>query len=975
MKTKRTLAVLLGIIMIIISVVLLKSDKVDFSEKYVNAGNIDENIDGLVRENTYGIYLETHQDKNMPSEDLMVPISEYQVIEVGDENVDILENVDGAELAVFCPEESLVQWQVDVEEAGMYQIQVDYYAPSSRGADIERKLLINGRVPFSGADALIFTRAWHDKDEPTIDNQGNELRASQVDVPMWMSASMKDNLGYFTQPYSFYFDKGINTIALEAVTEPMLIKSMTLKAIKSTQDYATYTAAYQGAPVQAQANTYVQVIQGEDAIYRSSPSLYPVYDRSAPNTVPYSVNEIVLNMIGGYPWRVPGQWIEWQFEVPADGFYHLTFKARQNYSRGFVSNRSIYIDGQIPFEELSAVAFEYDNNWNNTTLADENEVAYDFYLEKGIHTVKMEATLGALGDIVNDMEDSVFRLNAIYRKILVLTGATPDQYRDYQIDRVYPEVIEAMDIESKRLYRLIDRIVAYTGQKASQVATAQTLAEQLERFVDDPTDIPKVFQTFKDNISALGTSTRTLSEAPLDIDLITITGRETEPKDVKSGFVAKTLHEIRSFTASFVNDYNAIGNVYNTDASLEVWILTGRDQSTILKSMIDDDFTPKTGIHVNLKLVEAGTVLNAVIAGKGPDIVLSLGQGEPVNYALRNAVEDLTQFSDYSEVLEQFDESAYTPYWFEGGLYALPETQNFNVLFYRKDIMEELGLEIPNTWDDLIAMLPTIQQENLSVAIPSTERLIGNVSAPDVSCLFALNYQNGGALYNEDGSKTVIDSPQGIKAFETYTDLFNQYGLPLTYDFPNRFRSGEMPLGIQDFSLYNTLVVFAPEIRGLWDFTLIPGTVMPNGEINRAAHTTGTNCLMLKQDEDVMKIMGWEFMKWWVSAPTQRKFGMEMESVMGASARYPTANLEAFQQLTWSKEQLKVLEEQRSYTVGQMEIAGGYYTPRHITNAIRKVINEKEDAREVLLDYVITINEEIRKKREEFGLEVNTDVK
>ena len=65
-----------------------------------------------------------------------------------------------------------------------------------------------------------------------------------------------------------------------------------------------------------------------------------------------------------------------------------------------------------------------------------------------------------------------------------------------------------------------------------------------------------------------------------------------------------------------------------------------------------------------------------------------------------------------------------------------------------------------------------------------------------------------------------------------------------------------------------------------------------------------------------------------------------------------------------------MLEEQLSYTVGFREIAGGYSTTRHITNAIRRVITEKTDAREALLNYARTINEEIRIKRREFNLPI-----
>ena len=70
---------------------------------------------------------------------------------------------------------------------------------------------------------------------------------------------------------------------------------------------------------------------------------------------------------------------------------------------------------------------------------------------------------------------------------------------------------------------------------------------------------------------------------------------------------------------------------------------------------------------------------------------------------------------------------------------------------------------------------------------------------------------------------------------------------------------------------------------------------------------------------------------------------------------------------------MEVLAKQREYTVGLREVAGSYYTDRHITNAVRRVINMHEDPRETILDYAITIDEELTKKRKEFGLPVYED--
>ena len=730
------------------------------------------------------------------------------------------------------------------------------------------------------------------------------------------------------------------------------------------------------------------LIEGEDSTYRSESSLYAKYDRSSPTTQPNSVTKTVLNYVGGEAWRSSGQWIEWEFEVPEDGFYNIMVKGRQNYSRGVVSSRSVYIDGEIPFEEFKEISFAYSNDWDYLNLADENGTPYNVYLTKGVHTIRLEATLGGVGAILEELEDSTFRLNQIYRKVLVYTGATPDQYRDYYIERNYPEIIEAMDLESKRLFKLVDEMVAYSGQKADGIASAQTVAQQLERFCEKPQKITLEFTTFKDNITALGTAALNLSETKLDIDYLVVSGVNAKPEQKKANAATKLWHEMKSFGASFVVDYNAVGDVYaegSGEEVVKVWVLTGRDQGTILKSMVDDTFTPNSGVKVNVEVVDPGALMNAVMAGRGPNIVLSVGADQPVNYALRNAVEDLTQFDDWQEVFSHYSESSYEQYRLDGHIYAIPETQTFNVMFYRKDVLEELGLETPNTWQELIEMLPTIQGNNLSVGIPTaagsssttTATTAVASNAPDLSLYFTLLFQYGGDMYNQEGTKTEVDDEPGVKAFKDYIRYFNDYGLPTIYDFVSRFRSGEMPIGISPYSTYNTLMVSAPEIRGLWDFTLIPGTEYTAADgstyIDRSDYITGNATMMVATEDESLRQKSWEFMKWWSSTDTQVRFGREIEALLGSSARYATANKDAFVQLSWSNDDIETLSAQWEQTVGIREVPGGYFTGRHITNAIRKVINEKIDSRETIIDYAVTINDEIKKKRIEFGLPIDEE--
>ncbi len=974
-KIVKIIAAVLGVSLIAgVCLVLSKQEVKDFHEKYEDT-DLTVDVQGMERIGTYNKYLTAHSGASTPAKDIEINLNDYQAEGTVAVQADGLLTDTGSE----------VTWSVDIPEAGFYRLYMEYMIPESRGVAAERTVLINGELPFEGARNIAFTRMWTDGGDIKVDNQGNQIRPRQVEHFGKQTAYFKDSMGYVAEPYMFYFEKGENQLTLRADNEPIVLSQLTIKGVQDAPTYDEYLASQKAVTETEEATKYLQVVQGEDSTLRSESSLYAKYDRSSPTTLPNSVTTTVLNYVGGDSWRSSGQWIEWDFEVPADGYYNIMVKGRQNYARGSVSNRCVTIDGEVPFQGLEEISFAYSNDWDCLDLADENGTPYKFFLTKGQHTIRLEATLGGMGKILEEMEDSTFRLNQIYRRILVYTGANPDVYRDYHIETTYPEVMEAMELEAKRLYKIVDDMVDYSGQKADNIATAQTIAQQLERFCAKPQKITTEFTTFKDNITSLGTASLNMSESKLDIDYLVISGTDATPKKDKANFFSKASHEIKSFIASFFVDYNSVGDVYDekgNDKVVKVWVLTGRDQGTILKSMVDDDFTTTTGVKVNVEIVDPGALLNAVLAGRGPNVVLSVGADQPVNYALRGAAEDLTQFDGWEEVLSHYSESSYEQYRLDEHIYGIPETQTFNVMFYRKDVLEELELEIPQTWKELIEMLPTIQGNNLSIGIPTAAGSSGATAAstsvmsntPDLSMYFSLLYQYGGDMYNETGTKTTVNTEAGVKAFDDYVRYFNDYGIPTVYDFVSRFRSGEMPIGIAPYSTYNTLMVSAPEIRGLWDFTLIPGTERTeNGKtyINRSDFITGSATMMIATDDQQLKENSWEFMKWWANADTQVRFGREIEALLGSSARYATANRDAFSNLSWSTEDIAVLNDQWDQTTGIREVPGGYFTGRHISNAIRKVINEKVDSRETIIDYSILIDEEIKKKRKEFGMSID----
>lgn len=170
----------------------------------------------------------------------------------------------------------------------------------------------------------------------------------------------------------------------------------------------------------------------------------------------------------------------------------------------------------------------------------------------------------------------------------------------------------------------------------------------------------------------------------------------------------------------------------------------------------------------------------------------------------------------------------------------------------------------------------------------------------------------------------------------------------------------------------------------------IPGIRQPDGTINRTV-PVAQDALVIRTDQTGSVIMpsgttgsiilakskkheqAWEFLKWWTRTDTQVRFGREMEALIGASARYATANVEAMQQLPWRVEERDQLNIQWDWVEGVPPVLGGYYVTRQFDWLFRAVVLQNEPIRESVLDYTREINREIARKREEFGLETDID--
>jgi ABC-type glycerol-3-phosphate transport system substrate-binding protein len=532
--------------------------------------------------------------------------------------------------------------------------------------------------------------------------------------------------------------------------------------------------------------------------------------------------------------------------------------------------------------------------------------------------------------------------------------------------------VERLQTEKDNLTDVRQALIQLSGSKSEKTGILDTILIQLEDFIKKPREIHKNLSNYNANVSSLGTLVILLNSHPIEIDYFAIHSIDADLPRSKANFLEKTWFNLRSFISTFSTDYTSIGSTQEqSDEAIEVWLSIGKDQANVLRKLIDESFTPSTGIRVDLKLVNGAVLLPATLSGVGPDVAMGLGNSVPVNYAMRNASYDLTNFSDFDDVKDRFMESAVVPYTYEQGVYALPEQQIFLMLFYRTDIFEDLGLLPPQTWDDVISLIPDLQKHNLEFYLPVPQTQGSVIELPPNPIFSTLFYQNDGEFYINNNRESGFNEGLGPMVFEMWTQFYTDYSFPVEANFVNRFRSGQMPIGITYYNTYNTLSVFAPEIRGKWNFIPVPGTAYEDefGEthIRRETVSTGTGVMILNQSDQ--KDDAWEYLKWWTSTEIQVQYGREMEGILGAAARYPSANIEAMSQLPWKVSEYEKLYDQWQWVKGIPEVPGGYMTGRHLDNAFRLVYEEAANARETIYDYVQTINAEILKKRREFGLE------
>lgn len=851
---------------------------------------------------------------------------------------------------------------IQAPETARYCISMDYLDAGNSVLPIEFSMKVNGEYPFYELRDITMEAQWKDPEEVSYDRYGNQIVPVPEKIREWNNKFLMDSTYRRTIPLAVELQEGMNELEISMLEGTMLLGNLYLNPEQKLEAYEN--------PGEAKGSEII-TIQGEEMDTRNASSIRAACEYDI-NLEPYEVKTKKLNTIDSASFSDAGSRVTYRFQVKNAGNYYLSMKYQQSEKADFPVFLNVEVDGKIPGEEFFNCALKYGKKYQNVTFTDAEKNPLALYFEEGEHTISFTIAEDPLRSMLEGVDEIMNGVNSLNLQITKVAGTNKDKYRDLDIEAYIPDAVTRLEEYADKLDQFCEDMKIYNPDvdEIGVFSSANVAAEQLRSLASEPDQLAYRIAELTTSVNSvnqfLANLIDSLNKNQLAIDRIFI-HQEDAKLPGNSGALKSTAASVKRFATSFASQAYSTGNT--NPEHLQVWVNRSRQYLEIMQKMIDEDFTAKTGIEVDLALMpDQNKLILANASGDAPDIATGINYAVPFELGIRGAIKDLTEFEDFAEVAGRFEEGLLIPSTIEDGIYSLPETMNFWVLYVRTDIFEQLGLEVPNTIQELKNILPSLQMRGMNFYYPTA----GMLAMRNFHGTTPLILQNGGSLYDEFAGDSNLTSEESVEGFKELTELFTIYNLPK--DIPNfyqHFRNGSLPIGIADYAVYNMLLNAAPEIANSWKIYAVPGTEDENGEINRYTSGGAESTVMFHSNEEREK-KAWEFMKWWSSAEVQAEFGQTLQITYGSTFMWNTANTEAFELLPWKTRDKSTILEQAEWIYEAPRLPGSYMVEREISNAYNSVVVDGKNLRRTLDNAVKRINRETERKLEEFGYN-NTD--
>jgi ABC-type glycerol-3-phosphate transport system substrate-binding protein len=892
----------------------------------------------------YDIYM-TYE--NVPDTDYQKYLNKYKDnIYSGDKITYLSSNLSSQDLILL--EGSEIKLTIEVKESAAYVFSFDYKTLGDNILPTNMSLLVNGEYQYDELKRLFVSDTWV-SGEVQYDRYGNECIAMPIKEKVWKTSYLHDTAFLFSEPMLLYLDKGVNTLVFKANEGSIQLGNLYLSEesiiSKDTAEKAT--------------GDEMIVLEAEDVTYRNSPNIRAEAEFNTDIT-PYDPKKKTLNMISEASFKTGGTKIEYEFEALEDGYYNLGFDYRQSTKANFSVYRNIYIDGEIPSESYQNMEFPYSKKFARTVAA------APVYLTKGTHLLTIEVSLDYMRNSIKILNMINDEINELALSINKITGGNTDKYRDFKLEDY------GFEIEDKLLSWADSVDLVYGAlstlnkneKNIGELAQLKVASAGLRRLAEKPNELPQKLNQFSYGTSSvrqnINNVIENISVSQLGLDKI-LFYQDDAKLPSKTGFFKGLSLNVKHFFASFSQQDYAPD--YDSESeTLQIWVARPRQYLEIMQRMADSNFTKEYGINVNLSIVpDQQKLILANASGKAPDAAIGISSGYVYDLALRGALANMREFDTFKAVGNRFAPGMLIPGICDDGVYAIPETFNFYVLFYRTDIMDAIGLEVPNTMDEVRDMLPELARRGLSFNTHVSNFLVKNFNTTT-----PFIFQSGGELIKSGETRANLDSPEVIEGLKTLTENFTIYDMDYeVLSFYQAFRDGRMPIGTSDYGTFNLLINAAPELADSWAIAPYPGIENQDGEVLRYTSGAAESCVVFSSSNK--SEAAWKFIDWWTSTEVQTEFAYTLQSTLGNEYLWNSANLDAIMASPWSTKHKEVIMKQIEWTYEAPKVPGSYIIERELGNILIKVVTQNVNIRSAVDDAEKKINRELARKLEEFG--------
>ena len=252
-------------------------------------------------------------------------------------------------------------------------------------------------------------------------------------------------------------------------------------------------------------------------------------------------------------------------------------------------------------------------------------------------------------------------------------------------------------------------------------------------------------------------------------------------------------------------------------------IATSMPVSEVYKLKLSQ-FEELTGIKVNYQLFEDTDRRKKQIvdfsSGIGEFDVGNIGHSNREEFAQPGYLESLTKYLNNTKLtdkawynFEDYPKDVIAAgYSKAGDLVYIPYTAEYYLIWYLKDVFDQLGLKAPQTWDEYVQVTKAIDDARIAGKITAyayIDRVLPGASEGGWSFTCSAS-RYGLTLVNFDTMTSYVNTAKGIEFMDWYTSWAKKYGPPGSSnwtwpDVAQAFGQGQLAMCIGGNASYKTI--------------------------------------------------------------------------------------------------------------------------------------------------------------------------